>query len=266
MSTFNVLMFGDIVGKPGRKALLAKLPELKRQLKPDLIIANAENLSHGFGVTEKALLEMQDAGVDFFTSGNHVFEKTTDLDKLFQKYPLIRPANMAKDNPGPGYKIFEVGTVKVLIINLIGQMYFKEHNSNPFKKLDEIFEETKYDKPAVTIIDFHSEVTSEKKSLGWYADGRASLFVGTHTHVATSDEDVLPKGTGYITDMGMVGMKYSSLGIDFENIIKTFVTEEKYPKVIHDHGLCTINGIFAKINLETGKTAKIKRVVEDVEV
>lgn len=266
MSYINVLMLGDIVGKPGRKALMAKLPKMKKELKADLVIANVENLSHGFGVSEKTLIEMQNCGVDFFTSGNHVFEKKTDLSKLFSKFPLIRPANIKEKVEGEGYKMIEVGTYKVLIINLIGQFYFEEKYANPFLTLDEILLKNQYKKPNIIIVDFHAEATSEKKSLGWYADGRVSLLVGTHTHVPTADAMILPKGTGYITDLGMVGIKHSSLGVDFENVLKNFLTEEHFPKIIKETGLCTINGIIAKIDIESGKTTKIKTVLDEVKV
>ena len=266
MAQFNVIMLGDIVGKPGRLALKKVMAQLRKDYNPDLVIANAENLSHGFGVSEKTLQEMQDAGVDFFTSGNHIYKRDKEIDRIFQKFPLIRPENLEGAKLGDSYRLVEVGVYRVLIINLIGQLFFKEKNTNQYKALDKILEETAGLKPQVTIVDFHAEATSEKKSLGFYADGRVSLFAGTHTHIQTADAEILPKGTGYITDLGMVGVKHSSLGVDFENIIKMGLTEEKFPKVIREQGRCTINGIFAKINVETGKTTKIKLIREEVEV
>jgi hypothetical protein len=266
MSSLNILAFGDIMGKPGREALKVKLPELKKKYQADLVIANVENFSHGYGVTEKTLVEMQTAGIDFFTSGNHIFKRPNDLDRLFNKFPLIRPANFGKKEIGEGYKIIEVGVYKILIINLIGQTFFEDKYDNPFTAFDKILAETKNEKPSIIIVDFHAEATSEKKSLGFYADGRAGLFFGTHTHVPTADEDILPNGCGYITDLGMCGIKNSSLGLDFENIIKAFVTETKQPRILREHGLCTINGIFAKINIANGKTIKIQRLREEIEI
>lgn len=271
MATFNVLILGDIVGRPGRQALIAKLPELKEKYQPDLIIANAENLAHGFGVNEKVLSEMEKIGIDFFTSGNHIFKTTDDLQKLFAKHNLIRPANYPPETPGPGYKLLEIGTTKILIINLMGRVFIQEKYpdikfQNPFKVLDDLLMETKSLKPDVIIVDVHAEATSEKKSLGAYADGRVSLVFGTHTHIQTSDDYIMPEGTGYITDIGMVGIEHSSLGMNFDNIIKTFVSETKLPKTISTHGICLINGIFAKINTRTGKTENIEKIKEYQEV
>lgn len=271
MSTINLLILGDIVGRPGRNALKAKLPELKEKYQPDLVIANAENLAHGFGVNEKVLTEMENLGIDFFTSGNHIFKTTDDLQKLFSKHKLIRPANYPEDTPGPGYRLVEVGTTKILIINLMGRVFIQDKYpetifQNPFKTLDDILMETKNLKPDIIVVDFHAEATSEKKSLGAYADGRVSLVFGTHTHVQTSDDYIMPEGTGYITDIGMVGVEHSSLGMEFDNIVKTFVSETKLPKVIPPHGICLINGISVKIDVGTKKTIQIEKIKEYQEV
>jgi len=270
MATLNVLIIGDIVGRAGRNALKAKLPEMKEKYQPDLVIANGENLAHGYGVSEKILDDLEENGVDFFTSGNHIFKTGKDLNKILLDHPIIRPANYEDNMPGVGYKMIEVGTTKVLIINLLGQVFLEERIeetiNNPFKVLDAILAETKMDKPDIVLIDFHAEATSEKKSLGAFVDGRASLMFGTHTHIQTADEYIMPEGTGYITDIGMVGVQHSSLGMEFDSIIKSFVSETKLPKIVPQHGLCLINGIIAKIDIGTGKTVSIERVTEYAEV
>jgi metallophosphoesterase (TIGR00282 family) len=266
MPSFNILFFGDIVGKPGRRALAAKLPALKKKFHPDLVIANVENSAHGYGVTERILIELQEAGVNFFTSGNHVFKNPTDIKKVFHDYPIIRPANYAPGTEGKGYKLIEVNGVKVLIINMMGQVFMKEEFGNPFKEIDKLLKRQVKYHPQVTIIDFHAEATSEKRCFGQFCDGRVSLVIGTHTHIQTADSMLLPKGTGYITDAGMCGLKNSSLGMDFDNILKNFINQTSEPKIIPDHGICVINGIFAKIDIETGKPTEMKRLWEEVEV
>jgi len=268
MATFKVLIFGDVVGKPGRNALKKVLPELKTKYKPDLTMLNAENIAHGFGVTEKILQEMIDSGIDFFTSGNHIFKNQKNLDKNFKEFPLIRPANYPQGTQGEGYKIIEVGVTKVAIINLIGEVFFAHEKAvtNPFTYFDKLYKEIKPEKPHIIIVDFHAEATSEKKGFGAYLDGRASLVLGTHTHIQTSDSYIMPKGTGYITDIGMVGIKHSSLGMDFDSIIYNFVHKTKERKSIPQHGNCIINGIFAKIDTDTHLTKTLESFAIETEI
>jgi 2',3'-cyclic-nucleotide 2'-phosphodiesterase len=213
---------------------------------------------------------LQENGIDFFTSGNHIFKTGKDLNKILSNYPIIRPANYDDDLPGVGYKIVEVGVTKILVVNLIGQVFLEdrveEKINNPFKKLDEILLETKYEKPSIILLDFHAEATSEKKSMGAFVDGKINLLYGTHTHVQTADEYIMPEGTGYITDVGMVGVQHSSLGMEFENIVRSFVSETKLPKIVPQHGLCLINGIFAKIKIGTGEVVSLERFTEYKEI
>ncbi|HCC23403.1 TPA: TIGR00282 family metallophosphoesterase [Candidatus Falkowbacteria bacterium] len=266
MPKFNVLIFGDVVGKPGRTALKKVLPELKAKYQPDLTMLNAENIAHGYGVTEKVLEEMMNSGVDFFTSGNHIFKNQTDLDKNFKQFPLIRPANYPEGTQGEGYKIIEIGITKIAVINLIGETFFDHEVANPFTAFDQIYQEVKPQKPKIIIVDFHAEATSEKKSFGAHLDGRASLVFGTHTHIQTSDAYIMPDGTGYITDIGMVGIKHSSLGMDFDSIIQNFIHKTKNRKSIPQHGNCVVNGIFAKINSGTGKTESLETFAHETEI
>ena len=267
MSQLKILMFGDIVGKIGRKGVAAVLPKLKKKYKPDLIIANAENLAHGNGVTEKTLKEMMDAGIDFFTSGNHVWENKIDLDKvLTDKWPLIRPANYPEGVLGDGYRIVEVGVYKILIINLIGRVFFRDNFDCPFRKMQQILAETKRQKPDVIIVDFHAEATSEKISFARHFDGQASVIVGTHTHVQTADEQIFEGGTAFITDVGMAGLKQSSLGVALPSVIKKFFDQTPQSFDIPEHGTCQVDGVFVIIKPETKQAEKIERIKMEVDI
>lgn len=220
----KILLIGDIVASPGREAIQEVLPGIKAKIMPDLTIANAENLAHGRGVTAKTISQMQDSGVDYFTSGDHIFwQKSTDdeIDTL----PLIRPANYPAGVAGIGHKLLDIGKHgNVLIINLMGRTFLSNSIDDPFRKADEILEEYENKDVALTIVDFHAEATSEKYALGFYLDGRVDIFVGTHTHVPTCDHRILPKGTYYVTDLGMTGNVDSVLGVKTEIIQKLFLT------------------------------------------
>ncbi len=268
MPQIKILFLGDIVGKIGRKAVAETLPKLKKKYKPDLIIANAENLAHGKGVTEKTLQEMLHAGIDFFTSGNHIFSNSAEINEILSanKIPLIRPANYPAGVPGEGYKIIEIGVYKILIINLIGRVFFKENFDCPFQKLEQILNENKTQEFGAIIVDFHAEATSEKNTLSRYFDGQVSAVIGTHTHVQTADEQILKNGTAYITDAGMVGYKDSSLGVDLKNVVKQFFTQLPTAFELPESGTCQVDGVFVIIKPETGKAQKIERIKLDVEV
>lgn len=261
----KILFFGDVVGRAGREALKKTVPQLKETYQPELAIANAENLAHGKGVTSKTLEGIQEAGIDIFTSGNHIWKKTEGLSILNEKdSPVIRPANYPPGVPGKGYKIIEIGTKKVLIINLMGRVFIQEDIDCPFRKLDEILEETKKENLKAVIVDFHGEATSEKIAFGWYADGRTSAVIGTHTHIVTADEKILPKGTAYITDAGMVGLKESVLGVDKDTVIKRFLTQLPLNHEIPEEGLVTVNALYLEIDTKTSKAKKLERIKEEV--
>jgi len=223
----KILFVGEIVAKPGREIVSKFLPEIIKTNKVDLVFANAENLSGGRGVTEEKLDQMKLVGVDYFTSGEHIFwEKGTE--DIIDKLPILRPANYPLGTPGEGYKIIDAGkNGQVLLINLMGVTSYSGKNAfldNPFAKVDEILEETKDQEFVAKIVDFHAEATSEKYSMGFYLDGRVDAVVGTHTHVPTCDNYVLPKGTLYVTDVGMCGAVDSSLGVKADITIKMFKT------------------------------------------
>ena len=223
----KILFVGEIVAKPGREIVQKFLPEIIKEHKPDVVFANCENLSGGRGITEEKIEQMKMAGIDYFTSGEHIFHEKGTTD-FIENVPVLRPANYPKGTPGSGYKIIDLGRKgKVLLINLMGITSFGGKNSfldNPFVRIDEILEETKNENIDAKIVDFHAEATSEKYSMGFYLDGRVDAVLGTHTHVPTCDNMVLPKGTLYITDIGMCGAIDSSLGVKADITIKMFLT------------------------------------------
>lgn len=220
----TILFLGDIVGRLGRQTVKVLLPELLEKYQVDLTFANAENLAGGRGITAETLDEMLQAGVDYFTSGNHVFY-LEDWEKILadESYRILRPANYPKRVPGRGWQLIKAAT-PVLLINLAGTSLMKGPIINPFDSIDEILSKTKNQssKNTLTVIDFHAEVTSEKRALGFYVDGRVNLVAGTHTHIPSADTQILPKGTAYVTDVGMIGSANSVLGVEPEVIIQNY--------------------------------------------
>jgi 2',3'-cyclic-nucleotide 2'-phosphodiesterase len=263
----TILFLGDIVGKPGRKAIAQALPNLRKEYSPDLVIANAENLAHGVGITPKTLAECREAGIDFFTSGNHVWRKES-VNELFKDpdIPLIRPANYPVGMPGCGYKTVSLGSSQLLMINLNGQVFIEGEFSSPFSAIDEILSQFKNIELGGILVDFHAEATSEKVAFGLYTDGRVSAVLGTHTHIPTADERILPGGTAYITDVGMVGLKDSVIGVDKHIIIEKFLTKKGHMHDIPEQGLCIINAVMVQLNTGTKKADAIKRIYQEIEV
>ncbi|MFH1612059.1 MAG: TIGR00282 family metallophosphoesterase [bacterium] len=251
----KILFFGDIVGQPGRDALKQILPVWKDKYNPDIVIANGENVAHGYGITKKTIDEIIEAGVDIITSGDHIFDQKEAVNLLENKsLPIIRPANFPPNTPGRGHLVIEVGTKKLLIINLIGRVFMRENYDDPFRKADEILEEAG-DDANVIIVDSHTEATSEKVCLGWYLDGRVSAVLGTHTHIPTADCRILPQKTAYISDVGMVGVKDSSLGVDKDIAIKRFLTQIRTRLEIAE-GPVEVNAVF----IETGRDGKAEKI------
>ena len=256
----KILFFGDIVGRPGRQAIKKILPQWQKKYQPDLIIANGENLAHGSGITEKTLKEILEAGIDLVTSGDHSL-KQKGVNALLEnkEIPLIRPANFLPNSPGQGYRLIELRTKKILVINLIGQVYMKEEYDNPFRKADEILEE-KAEEADVIIVDWHAEATAEKVCLGWHLDGRVSAVLGTHTHIPTADARILPQGTAYISDIGMVGVQDSSLGRVKETAVENFLNQTSL-KLEVAQGPVEVNAVLVEIGKQ-GKAKKIKKLQE----
>jgi hypothetical protein len=219
----KVLFVGDVVGKPGRAGLARAMPGLRERHAPDLVIVNGENSAGGLGITEKTANDLFSMGTDVITLGNHAFRHRDVFDYLDRADRVIRPANFMTGNPGRGHTIVEVGGARVCIVNLIGQVQLRAARS-PFSEADSILDRVG-DQADVFFVDFHAEVTSEKVAMGWHLDGRAGAVVGTHTHVPTADARVLPKGTAFISDVGMTGSRASVLGVRWEQALEGFRTQ-----------------------------------------
>ena len=273
------LIFGDIVGRTGREALQKILPSLKKQYKPNLVIANAENAAHGSGVTPKTLREMQVAGVDFFTNGDHCFDKP-EVEKILTETnsPLLRPANMI-DQPGVGEKLLTLATKKVLVVNLLGRVFIENNLgkkgedkqkkiklSNPFTVMEEILAKYTNEKIDAILLDFHTEATSEQVAMGYFLDGRASVVWGTHTHVPTADARILSKGTGFITDVGMTGAKDTVIGVAKENVIERFVKENDAKFEWPETETAIVNALYVEVDPKTKKTKKIKLIQKEIKI
>ncbi len=254
----KILIIGDIVGNIGVKKVKDFLPEYKKQNNIDFVIANGENSADGMGITLKIYETLKNSGVDIVTMGNHTWGKK-DIFNFIEDESIIRPANYSKGVPGTGYRIKEINGKKVAVINLIGRVNMGVLTDNPFLKVDSILEKIK-DKADIIIVDFHAEATAEKIAMGYYLDGRVNVLFGTHTHVQTADEEILEKGTGYITDIGMTGPVKSIIGMEVEASIKRFVTSlpERY-KVSDDENI-NLSGCILEIDDENCRTKTISRI------
>jgi metallophosphoesterase (TIGR00282 family) len=256
----RILFIGDIVGSPGREACGALIPKIKKAKKADFIIANAENAAGGSGVTEKIADELTGYGIDVITSGDHIW-KRKDIIEVLDLHPnILRPANYPPGAPGTGCRVIKSWDgAAVGVINLVGRV-FMEPVECPFRAaaqaVEELCKETK-----IILLDMHAEATSEKIAMGWYLDGRVSAVVGTHTHVQTADERVLPQGTAYITDVGMTGPHDSVIGRKKEQILTRFLTQlpTRFEMAEDD---VQLNGAIIDVNEKTGKARSIERVRE----
>ncbi len=218
----NILFLGDVIGRPGRQILKQELKQLRLKNEADLVIANGDNLAGGIGHTPETVAEIVDAGVDLVTSGNHWTAKKESLAGADDpSLPFILPANYRGKLPGRGFKMLQVRTKKILVINLLGEIFMNEFVDDPLTTFDKILEEEKTSRPDVILVDFHAEATAEKNLFGYYVDGRATAMLGTHTHVPTADAVVMPKGAGYISDVGMVGSRNSIIGFEPKDILQS---------------------------------------------
>jgi len=253
---FKILFVADVVGHPGRDAVKALLPGLKNELRPNLTIVNGENAAGGFGLTAKIAAELKGAGADVITSGNHVFAQKDFVGELPGLDRVLRPANYPPAAPGQGWCVVDAGGHKVLVMNLIGRI-FLEPTDDPFRAADGILAE--HAEAQIVFCDMHAEATSEKTAMGWYLDGRASAVVGTHTHIPTADARILPGGTAYVTDVGMVGPRDSCIGMDKAVVIQRFLTGVPNRFVVAS-GPVTFNSVLVTINPSTGRATTIQRV------
>lgn len=253
----KILAVGDLVGSSAINELKKNLQEYREKEKIDFVIVNAENVAEGMGITEKNFKDIISLNVDALTMGNHTFGKK-DIFKFIDHPKLIRPANYPKGVVGKGYEIYKCKDKKIAVINLIGRVYISVLSESPFLVVNEIIDEIK-DKVDIIIVDFHAEATGEKITMGYYIDGKVTALYGTHTHVQTADDRILPKGTAYISDIGMTGPKNSALGMDISVVIKRFETSlpEKY-KIAG--GECMFNGVIFDIDDKSNKVKNIIRI------
>lgn len=259
----KILFIGDIFGEGGRRMVKKTLPSLIKEEEPDLVITNAENLSHGNGFTTKAIKEMRDAGVDFFTNGNHVWGNNDGAKHLDDpNFPVIRPANFPSDDiPGDGYRIIKDSKGnKVLVVCLMGRVFMKKDYDCPFIKMDQILEEVKKEKLAAIFVDFHAEATAEKYALAHYLDGRVSALIGTHTHVPTADSHILEDGTAFMSDAGMVGAVDSVIGVKKDIIIKSFLTQLPVKHEPETSGQMVFSSVMVEIDEKTKKALNIHHI------
>ncbi len=249
----KILFIGDIYGEPGRRILLQNIEKLKTEYKPNLIIINAENSAHGRGITKKIYKDLMSAGVNLLTMGNHTFANTQIYD-LFEddNINIIRPINYSNVK-GNGYKVIKYNDKKVLVINALGRTFSNFSLENPFTQIKGVIETVDHD---YSIVDFHAEATSEKVALGHYLDGIASAVLGTHTHIPTADERLLPNGTLYITDVGMTGPLNGVIGVDTDLIVSRFLNGVSGPNVVAE-GPTWLNGVILDFG---SKAPTIKRI------
>ena len=251
----NILMLGDVVGQGGCEAIREHLPGLKRHYAADSIIINGENSAQGNGILPASAKHLFDSGANVITTGNHVFRRREIYEHLDRQEGIIRPANFSPETPGTGVYMLDMLRCRIAVVNLMGTAGM-EPLANPFDTIDNILKTL--DTPNI-ILDFHAETTSEKRAMGFYLDGRISLFAGTHTHVQTADEQILPNGTGYITDLGMCGPKQSVLGVKPEQVIARFRTAMP-TRFENPDGEQIICGIAGEIDEKSGKTKAIERI------
>ena len=256
----RILFIGDIMGRTGRNAIFGLLPEIKHEFGVDFCIANGENSSGGIGMNLRSYEELSRAGVDYFTMGNHTFSKKTVHELFRQGENLVRPANYAEDLPGEGMAIVRAKNgCKIAIINLIGRVFMNEKDLSPFEVGRELVLKARESTPVV-FIDFHAEATSEKEALGYYLDGLASAVIGTHTHIQTADERILPGGTAYMTDAGRTGAVDSVLGMRADVSISRFLCEDKKLPFKVAEGRYMVCGAVIDIDEKTGMAKEITRI------
>lgn len=262
-NTFRILAFGDVIGEPGRKALMSVFYKLRTKYQPDLTVINGENSAQGFGVTQVGVKQFLDSGFDVITTGNHVWQKK-EIFEFIDRYPtLLRPINYPAKTPGHGSCVIDRAGVKVAVVNLMGRIYMDPIDC-PFQALEREVEKLKAEGVKIILVDFHAEATSEKQMMGWHFDGKVSAVWGTHTHTPTADEKILHKKTAYISDIGMCGSVDSVIGMK---------TTESYRKVIQhlpvrfspeENGAMEVQGIVLDIHKETGEALLISRIHEKI--
>lgn len=259
----RVVLVGDIVGKPGRRCLKNSLPSLLEGKGEVLVIANGENAAGGAGLTAGVFRELRDSGVDVVTGGNHIWDRREILDFIDEEERLLRPANLPPETtPGRGMIVIKCGVYSVAVINLVGRVFMNPADC-PFRTAERELSACK-GLAATVIVDFHGEATSEKQALGWYLDGRAGAVLGTHSHVQTADERILPGGTAYISDVGMTGLYDAILGVDCRGPLQRFLTQRPHQLKLTT-GRTMFNAVIVELNPLTGKALSIERIFRVLE-
>ena len=253
-----ILMIGDIIGKPGRRAIGELLPDLRRQYGLDMVIANGENAAGGFGLTSTTTGELLGAGVNVITSGNHIWARKEIMPYLDDELPILRPLNYPPGVPGRGYMV----NSRAMVVNLMGRTFIGDFDC-PFRAMDKLLAEYE-PRPPVIIVDFHAEATSEKMAMGRYLDGRVSAVLGTHTHVGTIDNRVLSHGTAYVTDVGMTGPIDSVIGDDAELVIRRFLTGIPHRLAV-GKGRTMVNAVLVNVDDDSGRAISIERIYREVD-
>ena len=254
----KILAIGDVFGKSGCDFLLKNLHNIKKEYSIDLIIANGENSAEGNGILPTSAEMLFASGVDVIAGGNHSLRRREIYTMLEENPFLLRPANFPNSVPGSGIAYVDMGYTTVAVINILGVVYL-ESLTCPFETADKLINEAKNNGAKIIVVDFHAEATSEKRALGFYLDGKVSCVFGTHTHIQTADEQILPHNTGYVTDLGMTGVIDSVLGVDKNIIIQKM--KDKLPVKFHNAvGKCELNGCIFEIDKSTGFATSVKRI------
>ena len=255
----NILCVGDVCGSIGCDALRRQLPSLKKQYNVDLTIINGENSADGNGITPESAAQLFCFGADVITGGNHSFRRAEVYPLLDENPFILRPHNLDSEYGG-GYCLYDMGRCRVAVINLSGTVYLESLSAgNPFLEADALVARAEADGARIIVVDLHAEATSEKRAMGFYLDGKVSAFFGTHTHVQTADEQILPLGTGYITDLGMTGPKNSVLGVRSDIIISR-LRDKNMQKFFLADGECILNACLFTVDEKTGLATAIKRI------
>lgn len=255
------LALGDVVGRPGREAVAKLLPDLRAEFKPDHVIINIENMAHGNGISPDTWSEAKAWQADAYTTGDHAWDNEAGWPLLDDpSLAIVRPANYPSGVPGRGWHVFTSGIYRVAVINLQGQVFFKNHPASPFMIADQLLAHPDVAAADVVLVDFQAEATSEKRALGWHLDGRISAMWGTHTHVPTADAQLLPGGTGYISDLGMTGRHHSIIGVDRGISLKHFRTQLKVRHTYDDEGPYELGGVIIDVDPATGRATHMEHV------
>lgn len=255
---FRLLFLGDVVGEPGRKAISVLLPLLKEELLIDFVVVNGENAAGGRGITPKIAISLMRAGAAVVTSGDHIWDQKEIVPYLGEEPRMLRPLNYPEGTPGCGFVVLESKKCKVAVVNLQGRTFMNQQLDNPFPAIAACVEKLREETPVI-FVDFHAEATSEKVAMGWHLDGKVSGVVGTHTHVSTADERVLPKGTAFQSDAGMCGPMDSVIGSQIEPVLERFHTMRPARFGV-GRGAVRLNGALITIDPATGKALSIERV------